>query len=146
MCGLVLLDLQKAFDTVSHEILLAKMKAIGMDDTAVNWLTSYLSGREQQVEVGGQLSEARPVTCGVPQGSVLGPLLFLAFINDMKSACASPLFLYADDSAILVSHKDKTVIEAKLEEEIGRLRIWLSDNRLLLQSRQNRSNPIWLKA
>lgn len=108
---MVLLDLQKAFDTVDHRLLLSKLKAFGMDLTAVGWLTSYLAERDQRVEVGGQLSEAMPITCGVPQGSVLSPLLFLLYINDMKSVCSSTLFLYADDSAILVSHKEKNKIQ-----------------------------------
>ena len=132
LCGLVLLDLQKAFDTVDHNILLSKLKALGLDGPALRWLRSYLTGRDQRVDVGGVLSDAMPISCGVPQGSVLGPLLFLLYINDMKAACSSSLFLYADDSAILVSHKDKEVIQNILAENLEKMRIWLSDNRLSL--------------
>ena len=81
--GMVTLDLQKAFDTVNHAILLAKMKALGMTTDAVNWFQSYLSDRQQIVDVNGILSNAKDVTCGVPQGSILGPLLFLIHVNDM---------------------------------------------------------------
>lgn len=73
-CGMVLLDLQKAFDTVDHQILLYKLRAIGFKTMAVEWLNSYLSGRYQRVAFNGTLSNARSISCGVPQGSVLGPL------------------------------------------------------------------------
>lgn len=71
---MVLLDLQKAFDTVDHQILLYKLRAIGFKTMAVEWLNSYLSGRYQRVAFNGTLSNARSISCGVPQGSVLGPL------------------------------------------------------------------------
>ena len=106
-CGMVMLDLQKAFDTVNHSILLNKLRAIGFDSAATNWMKSYLEDREQVVEVNGSLSSPLKVNCGVPQGSILGPLLFLIYINDMKSACNGNLFLFADDSAILASDRDK---------------------------------------
>ena len=78
--GVILLDLQKAFDTVDHVILLKKLKAIGACDSAVLWFNSYLSNRKQFVDVKGCLSEAGEVTCGVPQGSILGPLLFTIYM------------------------------------------------------------------
>ena len=84
--GMVTLDLQKAFDTVNHAILLAKMKALGITTDAVNWFQSYLSDRQQIVDVNGILSNAKDVTCGVPQGSILGPLLFFIYVNDMPGA------------------------------------------------------------
>lgn len=131
-CGMIMLDLQKAFDTVDHSVLLFKLKAIGFSGSAVNWVSSYLSGRSQMVDVNGTYSSAKEITCGVPQGSVLGPLFFLIYINDMKQACSSDLFLYADDSAILVSHKDLAVVERTLSEELSNVGTWLSDNKLSL--------------
>ena len=91
--GMVLLDLQKAFDTVDHTILLNKLKWLGADDLTVQWFRSYLTGRTQVTDIGGTLSEPKGVTCGVPQGSILGPLLFLLYVNDMASAVRCKLLL-----------------------------------------------------
>ena len=74
---MVMLDLQKAFDTVDHGILLSKLSPIGFCDSAVKWVNSYLTGRKQVVDIGGTMSQPQNITCGVPQGSVLGPLLFI---------------------------------------------------------------------
>ncbi len=79
-CGMVMLDLQKAFDTVDHGILICKLKAIGFNDLAVNWVSSYLRDRKQVVDIGGTMSQPQCIECGVPQGSVLGPLFFLIYI------------------------------------------------------------------
>lgn len=132
LCGMVMLDLQKAFDTVDHSILLRKLTAMGFNGMATNWASSYLRGREQRVEVGGVLSDLRTMDCGLPQGSVLGPLFFLLYINDMQSACSCDLLLYADDSALMVSNKNKAVIESRLSMELENVSQWLSENRLSL--------------
>ena len=129
LCGMVLLDLQKAFDTVD---LINKLKAIGMNGTATEWVTSYLTDREQKVEVNGFMSDTKPVVCGVPQGSVLGPLLFLLYINDMRDVCSCNLYLFADDAALLISHKDKNTLQSRLGEELTKISSWLCDNRLSL--------------
>ena len=84
------------------------------------------------VEVNGTLSSPLPVSCGVPQGSILGPLLFLIYVNDMSSACDCNLFLFADDSALLVSDRDMLQVEKALSSELDRIRIWLADNKLSL--------------
>ena len=130
--GMVTLDLQKAFDTVNHAILLAKMKALGMTTDAVNWFQSYLSDRQQIVDVNGILSNAKDVTCGVPQGSILGPLLFLIYVNDMPGAVKCKLLLYADDSALMVSGRNVTEIETTLTVELNSIHKWLVDNKLSL--------------
>jgi hypothetical protein len=83
----------------------------------------------QIVEVNGSLSQAKPMSYGVPQGSVHGPLLFLLYINNMKDACSSHIFLYADDSTVLVSHRSKTMLESILSTELTSISKWLGDNK-----------------
>lgn len=123
MTGLVLLDLQKAFDTVNHAILLDKLSAVGVTDSSVSWFRSYLTSRGQFVEVNGTRSSTDSITCGVPQGSILGPLLFLLYVNDMKGAIEDDcdLYLYADDSALAVTGKNVSHIEQVLSKNMNNL-------------------------
>ena len=120
MVGMVLIDLQKAFDTVDHTILLDKLRAMGVSSTA--WFESYLTCRRQCVVVNGVKSDFLSISCGVPQGSILGPLLFLVYINDMNISLNCKLSLYADDSALLFSHKDPRVIAERISQELTRCR------------------------
>ena len=128
--GMVLIDLQKAFDTVDHEILLEKLDAMGFNHN--KWFESYLKGRKQMVVVNDVSSEIGTVTCGVPQGSILGPLLFLCYVNDMPISLKCKLLLYADDSALIVSGFDPKKIAEDLSRELESCRQWLIDNKLSL--------------
>jgi hypothetical protein len=130
--GMVMLDLQKAFDTVDHGILLTKLRAMGVQSNSVKWFQSYLSNRSQFVEIGGIQSGSNQINCGVPQGSILGPLLFLAYVNDMSAAVNCKLLLYADDSALMVSNKDIGFIQSSLSQELESVSKWLIDNKLSL--------------
>ena len=133
LVGMVLLDLQKAFDTVDHKILLMKMEALGLGQDVVRWFRYYLSDRRQLVDVSGVLSSSAAISCGVPQGSILGPLLFLIYVNDMSGAVNHKLLLYADDSAILVADKSVSAIEMSLQKELEVVSEWLvDDNKLSL--------------
>ena len=132
LTGMVLLDLQKAFDTVDHCILINKLQALGFDTCSREWFRSYLTNRKQLVDIAGTLSPFQNVTCGVPQGSILGPLLFLVYVNDMCSAVNCKLLLYADDSALIVPGKDVKEIELQLTKELKSISNWLTDNKLSL--------------
>ena len=97
---LIVLDISKAFDKVYHRGLLHKLETFGINGCLLKWFSSYLSGRQQRVVVNGQGSEWRSINAGVPQGSILGPLLFLIFINDIVDDLSCDPFLYADDTSL----------------------------------------------
>ena len=80
---------KKVFDMVNHKIMLGKLRAKGMTENSVKWFDSYLTGRSQVVDIDGVLSGPKKITCGIPQGSILGPLLFLIYVNDMVDAVSS---------------------------------------------------------
>ena len=128
--GMVLMDLQKAFDTVDHDILCKKLEIMGLNFTG--WLKSYLKGRTQTVIANDTSSEPGIVTCGVPQGSILGPLLFLCYVNDMPISVKCKLLLYADDSALIISGTDPKQIAEELSKALEECRQWLMDNKLSL--------------
>ena len=116
---------------------LMKLKCMGLNDVEVNWFRSYLNNRTQYVML--VMSEAKEKSCGVPQGSILGPLSFLIYVNDMPDTVKCKLLLYADDSAILVSGKDTAYIEETLSKELHSVRDWLTDNKLSLHLRKTES-------
>ena len=102
----IYLDLSKAFDSVNHSILLNKLEHYGIRGTALDFFQSYLTNRQQFTIVNGEKSELLTVICGVPQGSTLGPLLFLLYINDLASASKFFVSLFADDTGLILSHAD----------------------------------------
>ena len=131
-CG-IFIDLTKAFDTVDHNILLKKMHHYGIRGVVNNLFKSYLTNRQQFVKVNNVSSSMKPVTCGVPQGSVLGPLLFIIYINDIANSCKDGLFrIFADDTGIFFNNSNiDTLIEtAKLI--LKNINEWFADNKLTL--------------
>ena len=131
-CG-IFVDLEKAFDTVNHKILVDKLSHMGIRDKANRWISSYLSNRNQHVKLNGVKSKCESVTCGVPQGSILGPLLFIIYINDLhRSLTKSSVFHFADDTNLLFSCKNPRNISKEINEELKSLFEWLCANRLSL--------------
>ena len=129
--AVLFLDLQKAFDTVSHDILLKKLYHYGVRGKAHNLLKSYLLNRKQRTKVGNVLSDIAFVLWGVPQGSVLGPLLFLIFINDLPNASELLMsWLFADDTALALSSSNVQDLELLFNQEVNKIHGWLLANRL----------------
>ena len=95
---MIFLDFSKAFDVVPHEELILKLESYGIEGNLLRWISAFLRDRRQRVVLGDSISDWMPVTSGVPQGSVLGPILFLIFINDMPEVIQSLVKLFADDS------------------------------------------------
>ena len=129
----VFVDLQKAFDTVDHNILLHKLSHYGIRDIANCWFSSYLSNRKQFVTINGFDSEIQSFQYGVPQGSVLGPLLFLIYINDLHNAIKfSQSFHFADDTCLLNIQNTISKINRSLNKDLKELSFWLNANKIAL--------------
>ena len=129
----VFLDFSKACDTVDHDILLKKMEHYGIRGCALSWFKSYLANRKQFVTYNGVSSTTKNIRCGVPQGSILGPLLFLIYINDLYSACKhTTAILFADDSNLFKSGTDINAMERDINDELRNISVWLKVNKLSL--------------
>ena len=125
--GVVFIDLTKAFDTIGQEIILR------VDQAAIKWFLSYLSARTQRCNVSGKLSSAHTLSCGVPQGSILGPLLFLTYINDLRNSLRGAVQrMFANDTNLMLSPKTLTDLKLALTPELNNLSCWLKANKLSL--------------
>lgn len=129
-------DLTKAFDSVNHELLIYKLEKYGIRGSALKWLKSYLSNRKQRVKIAlngaNYYSDWKTVSQGVPQGSILGPVLFLFYVNDLSLNISSPSVLFADDTSVLVENKDSEKISESLINILGTLEAWFQLNGLNL--------------
>ena len=134
-CGVLFLDLAKAFDTVDHDILLYKLKHLGFRNSAITWFDSYFCNRNQVTIANNHMSDMLPVLCGVPQGSILGPLLFICYINDLSSHLAlSKNYLYADDTALVFSSNNTTSLSLNMNTELCTIDRWFRANKLTINA------------
>ena len=130
----IFLDLSKAFDTLDHKILIHKLKFYGFSEDSCSFVENYLTSRYQYVDFNGVQSNLLPITTGVPQGSILGPLLFIIYINDLNNA--SSLFnciMYADDTTLSTTlHATNALCDEQINQDLEKITKWLKLNKLSL--------------
>ena len=128
----VFLDLSKAFDTVNHNILFEKLEYYGVRGIALSWIKSYFSNRKQFVQFNNSSSTSKNITCGAPQGSILGPLLLLIYINDICNVSTlAKLILFADDTSLFFSHRDPVYLVNMINQELEKISIFKPRQKLL---------------
>jgi hypothetical protein len=123
-CIGIFIDLRKAFDVCSHSILLKKLKHLGIKNQALAWFKSYLENRKQQVDINGNLSNEEIINISVLQGSILGPILFLCYINDLPNSSTLATLLFADDTAGFSSGKDLQLLMDNVNVELKKWAKW----------------------
>ena len=142
-CIDIAMDLSKAFDSISHSLLISKLKAYGFTESAVNLIHSYLCDRLQRVKIGNTYSDWKTIHHGVPHGSILGPLLFNLFINDLTySINDAKLRLYADDTTLYLSHPNQDVLESRSQSKFNVLQSWFKCNYLSINESKTKVLPL----
>ena len=148
MVGVMMVDLSAAFDMVDHPLLLAKLCLFGLEEEVILWFESYLTGRTQSVLIDGCLSPPLGIECGVPQGSILGPLMYIIFTNEIPDlvhdhavsylnpepaceACGSTV-CYVDDGTFSVGHTDPSILSQKLSDQYGIIADYMAANKLVI--------------
>ena len=137
-----MIDLRKAFDVVDHNLLLKKLQIYGLNSNSLKWFGSYLSRRYQKVCVDGKLSEPLGIQSGVPQGSILGPALFLLFINDLPLVLKNNIGIYADDSTLYASAPTLADIEEKTRPDIDAASKWVKENKMKIHQAKTKYSII----
>ncbi len=134
----VFLDLKKAFDTVNHEILLSKLYSYGVRGNTLSWFRSYLDKRSQVVNINSTLSDCKGINVGIPQGSILGPLLFIIYVNSLPNSVTSKVVMYADDTTLLCSSDDPVSLQSELDDNLCRIADWFNTNKLTLNIKKTK--------
>ena len=143
LVGAIFIDLTKAFDTISHSVLINKLSSYGIHGQELNWFTDYLFQRKQQVDLESVHSDEAPIFNGVPQGSILGPLLFILFLNDLPEQLKhSRIIKYADDTVIYLSDKDVVIIENELIEDLSRISTYFNENELIINLKKGKKEAM----
>ena len=133
------LDFQKAFDTIDHDILILKLKHCGMGEKIISLLKNYLTNRKQRTKLFSVVSELERISIGVPQGSTIGPVMFIVYINDLPAVlnhCNT--IMYADDTVMYCAHNDNKVVRKKLQADLCKVQKWCSDNKLTLNVKKTK--------
>jgi hypothetical protein len=134
----VLCDLSKAFDVINHKILLHKLRSYGIRGITNTWFENYLFDRSQYVEFENNKSVKRKISCGVPQGSILGPLLYLIYVNDIDKACNGKIISFADDTTMLVSDSNLANLYSNANTYVNDLYVWFCANQLSLNAKKTK--------
>ena len=141
--GTVYIDLTKAFDTVGHGVLLSKLSQYGIGGVEYEWLANYLFNRNQIVSIHGIESSSQPLTSGVPQGSILGPLLFLLFFNDFPDTLINcRCIMYADDTVVYVENAKKEKVEEFLNADLQQVASYFDENELFINLRKGKTEAM----
>ena len=137
------IDLSKAFDTISHSNLLQKLPKYGIKEGELPWLTDYLFRRSAAVSYGKSSSKIADIQTGVPQGSILGPLLFILFFNDITNVIVGTRIVkYADDTVIYAADKDLKVIKTKLSNDMECIADWFDENGLIINLKKGKTESL----
>ena len=141
--GAIYVDLKKAFGTVNHATILSKLPVYGINDKELSWFIDYLFNRKHFVEFNTTRSKYQDITCGVPQGSILGPLLFLLLMNDIEHVITScEVLLYADDMVIFFASKNVSLIESALTKDLQQISDWLIKNQLIINLKTGKTEAV----
>ena len=146
---IIYMDFAKAFDSVPHKRLINKLKSYGIEGNILNWISDFLNNRSQTVKVNNALSDPAPVVSGIPQGSILGPLLFIIFINDLPDCVQSICKIFADDTKVYNSHKNYSILQNDLYKLLDWAREWdlnfnLSKCHVLHMGKRNNKNVYYM--
>ena len=128
------IDLSKAFDTVDHHIVVSKLDNYGANGNNLRWFQSYLENRKQYLNFNNKITTSSEITCGVPQGSILGPLLFLIYVNELNNASSILDTMFADDANLFYSHENIHQLFTKANEELEKIGDWFKANKLSLNN------------
>ena len=140
LIGAIYLDLTKAFDTIGHNVLIDKLPKFGIGGKSLDWFVDYLLNRSQTIESNGCRSGVEPIVWGVPQGSILGPFLFIMFYNDFPDHIQScEVIIYADDTVIFCANKDPTVIENQLNKDMENVKNYCFMNELIINTTKGKT-------